>query len=479
MNLPVYSKTKRRLAALFSVPVAFSVLFFLLNQNAERRETELLKVQHLANALREIRSEVRDAESGERGFLLWGEDRYLVPLDQTNQALASTARNCLDLARDNPKFLPKVRLIVKVAEQRLAQANQSVAIRRRLGFQDALAAIDSGASESTMTRLRGMVATVVEELDGQELSILQAQHEFARWSFLLFSLGSVVMIIVIVWLYNALLKYLAERDIANANLTAANTHLEARIADRTRDLTQANQELQQFAYVASHDLQEPLRTITSFSQLLASRYRGKLDADADEFIGYIVSSSKRMTDLINGLLAMVRLRKAGQPTTPVSFEGLVKEAQISLQAAIRESGAEIVCGPLPALVVDSVQFSQVVQNLISNAIKYRSAAPPRIQIGAKLDGSQWLFWVKDNGRGFDPQFADRIFGLFQRLHVREVEGTGMGLSIAKRIVERHGGRMWAESAEGQGSTFYFSLPVTLESGRDKDTAEAAELSETR
>ncbi len=238
-----------------------------------------------------------------------------------------------------------------------------------------------------------------------------------------------------------------------------------RIVERTHELTEINEELQQFAYAASHDLQEPLRTITSFTQLLANRYRSALDADADEFIGYIVSSSRRMTDLIDGLLALVRLRKSGQSTMPVGFEELLEEAQDNLQAAIRESQADIQHGPLPALCVDRVQFSQLFQNLISNAIKYRRDDRPRIQVDAKKDSGAWIFSISDNGQGFDQQYAERIFALFQRLHSREVEGTGMGLSISRKIVERHGGRIWAESQPGVGSTFHFSLPVTLEVSR--------------
>jgi light-regulated signal transduction histidine kinase (bacteriophytochrome) len=238
--------------------------------------------------------------------------------------------------------------------------------------------------------------------------------------------------------------------------------------------------LGQFAYVASHDLQEPLRTITSFSQLLVARYQGKLDDDADEFIGYIVTASRRMTDLINGLLQMVRLRKTGQPIAPVSFEKMLEEAEISLQAAIRESQAQIEHGPLPTLVVDQVQFSQVLQNLISNAIKYRREESPRIHIQARRDRGNWRFSISDNGRGFNQEFAERIFGIFQRLHGREVEGTGMGLSIARKIVERHGGRIWAESTEGVGTTFFFTLPASLEGLRQASTAsETSSIVHTR
>jgi len=295
-----------------------------------------------------------------------------------------------------------------------------------------------------------------------EESNLERERNLNRWTFIFFAVGTMVMIAVMVWLYNALLSYLYARDDARAQLEKVNSDLQNRIDNRTRELEEMNTELQQFAYVASHDLQEPLRTITSFSQLLVSRYQGHLDADADEFIGYIVTASRRMTDLINGLLQLVRLRKSGQPIAPVSFERLLEDAEVSLQASIRESQARIEHGPLPALVVDPVQFSQVLQNLISNAIRYRSAEPPRIHIQARRDRGNWIFSVSDNGCGFDQEFSERIFGLFQRLHGREVEGTGMGLSISRKIVERHGGRIWAESKEGEGSTFFFSLPLTLE-----------------
>jgi light-regulated signal transduction histidine kinase (bacteriophytochrome) len=294
-----------------------------------------------------------------------------------------------------------------------------------------------------------------------------------------------VTLVVMVWLYRSFVSYMESRnaymlarDAAHVELRALNADLERRIDLRTRELQRFNEELQQFAYVASHDLQEPLRTVTSFAQLLATRYKGRLDEDADEFISYIVNSARRMTDLINGLLALVRLRKAGQPALPVPFESLVDEATVSLQAAIRDSESKIEIGPLPRLIVDRLQFSQVFQNLISNAIKYRSEAPPVIRIGAKREASHWIVFVSDNGRGFDQQFAERIFALFQRLHGREVDGTGMGLSIARRIVERHGGRMWAESKEGTGSTFFFSLPVSLEARTDDEREHVHERRES-
>ena len=269
-------------------------------------------------------------------------------------------------------------------------------------------------------------------------------------------------IVVLISLYYTVLDYIHGQDAAQTELSKLNSDLERRIGERTRELQEMNEELQQFAYVASHDLQEPLRTITSFTQLLAARYRGKLDEDADEFISYIVSSSRRMTDLINGLLALVRLRKTNKNAVPIALDKLLADAVTSLQGAVRESGAVIDSEPLPTLAVDGLQITQLFQNLIGNAIKYKSQRAPVIKISARRNSQEWLFSIADNGQGFDQQYAERIFGLFQRLQNRDVEGTGMGLSISRRIIERHGGKIWAESELEVGSTFYFSLPIALE-----------------
>jgi signal transduction histidine kinase len=378
---------------------------------------------------------------------------------------------CLAYSKDLPALRPDVERVAALVETRFAEAHEVLETQRQKGFAAALEQTKSGHADRTMDQLRKSVSELLKKVNEAQGNYLDHERNLNRWTFIFFSVGTLVMIAVMVWLYNALLSYLYARDDAREQLEKVNANLQAHIEDRTRELQDMNEELGQFAYVASHDLQEPLRTITSFSQLLAARYQGKLDDDADEFIGYIVTASRRMTDLINGLLQMVRLRKTGQPISPVSFEKLLADAEISLQAAIRQSQAQIEHGPLPTLVVDHVQFSQVLQNLISNAIKYRREESPRIRIQAKRDRANWIFSVSDNGRGFNQEFAERIFGIFQRLHGREVEGTGMGLSIARKIVERHGGRIWAESVEGAGTTFYFSLPTSLEGLRQPATAQ--------
>ncbi|MBI4497863.1 MAG: GAF domain-containing protein [Chloroflexi bacterium] len=237
---------------------------------------------------------------------------------------------------------------------------------------------------------------------------------------------------------------------------------EAQLHATAAELERSNAELQQFAYVASHDLQEPLRMVASFTQLLARRYRGKLGPDADEFIAYAVDGATRMQRLIEDLLTYSRVGTRGRPFAPTDAAAVVDQVITDLEAAIRESGATVTRDALPTVLADPVQLGQLFQNLISNAIKFHRDAPPRVHLSAERRDQQWVFSVQDNGVGIAPEHLDRIFVIFQRLHTRqEFPGTGIGLAICKKIVERHGGRIWAESQPGQGTTFFFTLPADL------------------
>jgi PAS domain S-box-containing protein len=226
------------------------------------------------------------------------------------------------------------------------------------------------------------------------------------------------------------------------------------------DLQRSNTELEQFAYIASHDLQEPLRMIASYTQLLERRYKDRLDDDAREFIAYAVDGARRMQTLINDLLLYSRVGTRARAFEPVETATAFAHALDNLQVAVEEAGAQVTHDTLPAVNGDLTQLTQLLQNLLGNALKFRAAAPPRIHLSAERQGEEWLFRVRDNGIGIAPEDSERIFLVFQRLHSREeYSGTGIGLAVCQKIVERHGGRIWVESQVGQGATFCFTLPT--------------------
>lgn len=234
---------------------------------------------------------------------------------------------------------------------------------------------------------------------------------------------------------------------------------DAIIQERTEALESANMDLEYFAYVASHDLKEPLRKISSFTEMLSRRYTGQLDEKAEKYIWFIVDGTKRMEALIEDLLTYSRLGASQLSVQPMSAENLVEQAIGDLEQIIKESGAEITHDVLPVVQVNPIQFGQLIRNLVHNAVKFRGSDKPRVHISAEKTDDYWVFSVRDNGIGIDPKQSERIFKIFQRLHTRdEYSGTGIGLAVAKKIVERHGGRIWVESVPGKGSTFYFTVP---------------------
>ncbi len=256
-----------------------------------------------------------------------------------------------------------------------------------------------------------------------------------------------------------------------AELASANEHLQREITERKRaeeelkqmagELARSNADLKQFAFIASHDLQEPLHIIAGYLKLLARRYKSKLDANADDFIAGAIDGVKRMQMLIENLLAYSQVGIKSKDFKPADFSLVVDLAIANLQRAIEESSAVVTHDDLPTVMADFSQMSRLFQNLIGNSLKFRSKETPEVHISAELKGSEWVFSVQDNGIGMDTKNAERIFVIFQRLHtMEEYPGTGMGLAICKKIVERHGGRIWLESKLGNGSTFYFTIPLS-------------------
>ena len=223
-------------------------------------------------------------------------------------------------------------------------------------------------------------------------------------------------------------------------------------------LERSNKDLQQFAYVASHDLQEPLRMVSSYVKMIGSRYKGRLDADADDFIGFAVDGATRMQALIDDLLQFSRVSRVARPPQAVDMKGVLGEVSKNLEVALQQAEARLVVGDLPVVRGDRTQLVQLFQNLVANAVKFRGPAPPVVEVKARRDGDAWRFTVSDNGIGIDPADRGRLFQIFQRLHRDEYPGTGIGLAICKAIAERHGGRIWVESERGQGAQFHVTFP---------------------
>jgi PAS domain S-box-containing protein len=256
------------------------------------------------------------------------------------------------------------------------------------------------------------------------------------------------------------IRDISERKKTEEQIRQLNASLEERVLERTEALMRSNEELQQFAYIASHDLQEPLRAVSIYAQLLARRYEGQLQGEADQFITFIVEGAERMERLIHDLLDFSRVEARGADFfVKMSCDEALDDAMRNLHPLIEESGAVVSRHGLPRMTGDPVQMSRLFQNLLVNSIKYRSTEIPRIHVAAEGSGTDWLFSVRDNGIGIEPQYAEKIFGIFKCLDPRdERSGSGMGLAICRKIVSRHHGRIWVQSALGKGATFYFTLP---------------------
>jgi signal transduction histidine kinase len=434
-----------------------------LLRNAEDRQW-VVHTYQVMGQLDAILQGMTDAETGERGYILTGENSYLAPyqrgLSEVRDNIAAVRR----LTSDNPKQQRSLDSLEPVIAERLRELHERIQVRRDTGLAAGAAAVREGAGKEYMNQVRaslGGMKTEEERLLALRSTELDASSQKTRTA-LVFgeSLGLFFLAIAGLVVHSEM----RHRRQAEDDVRQLNADLERKVADRTaelperaKDLERSNMELQQFAYVASHDLQEPLRTIASFTQLLAKRYGDKLDDKAREFIAFAVDGSKRMQTLINDLLSFSRVGTQGRSLVPVSTDTVLDAVLKNLKRSIEESRAIITRDPLPVVLADELQLSQIMQNLIGNAIKFRRDAAI-VHSGAKQTPTGWNISVRDNGIGVAPEHSERIFVIFQRLHTKaQYPGTGIGLAICKKIAERHGGRIWLEPTPGGGSTFIFSI----------------------
>ncbi len=391
---------------------------------------------------------VSDEETGIRGYVATGSPLFLKPYRDVGARYPKAFAD-LEKAARNPS-LSSIRDDLDALRTGHSSWESEVARPIESGTSPSDSDRRLRLGKTMMDRIRGHISEARTETDAVANRLSLEVQEAIIVSILTIVLMTIVLAVVAIRFEH---RRLAEEQ-----------RLREQVDERNMALMRSNESLREFAYVASHDLQEPLRTIASFTELLQKRYAGRLDADADEFIGFVVDGAKRMQQLIDDVLEYSRVSTHGKPLVPVDLDAVARRAVANLRASIEERGAEVVIGPLPRVTGDEIQLGQLLQNLIGNALKYNRSARPRVDVTARRVGRDvWTVAVKDNGIGIAPEYHERIFRIFSRLHTRgEYGGTGIGLAICKRIVDRHGGRMEVESEEGRGASFAFTLAGTEE-----------------
>ena len=410
-------------------------------------------------------ADATEAESAQRGYIITGDDAYQKSFRNAVESARQEEQRIRQMISDNAIQRRAMDGVERLLAEKFAALEEAIEIRRESGLAAASGVVSKGADGQRMEQIRIVIAGMKEEekrLLAQRSKVWEDSRRNTRG--LIFG-GNGLALLFLILAGIAVQEEMARRQRAEDEVRRANRELEERVTERTaelgrraEELARSNGELEQFAYVASHDLQEPLRMVASFTQLLGKRYGDKLDDDGRDFIHYAVDGANRMQSLISDLLSFSRIGTRESVFEPISCDFVLNRAMGNLALAIEESGAEITWGALPQVMGDAKQLSQVFQNLIGNAIKFRKNKPPKVEIQAEPYGDNWKISIRDNGIGIMPEQASRIFVIFQRLHTRaEYPGTGIGLSICKKIVERHGGRIWMEGSPGGGSTFFFTL----------------------
>jgi signal transduction histidine kinase len=449
MNWTAQQKIRLGFWLLTLVPVVFGALAARNAYDLVSASRNVAVTNEVGRRLERLLSELKDIEVAQREFILIGGRQPLQTIADTRTRIEEDSKYLRSAGAD-PRWLD---MLDELIPQKIAEIQKTVDLRRDSGLEAASRELLTNRGHQAIDDIR----VVVRHLMGEEARRLESRSEEQQTRFeRTLDLFALVLLlnIALIWLL-----YFLQRG---ENLTARrlNEELERRVAIRTEALQRSNEDLQQFAYIASHDLKEPLRMISSYTTLLQRRYAGRLDEDADAFINFIVDGVRRMNTLIQDVLEYSRAGAGkDEQYSDVNVSNVLRSVLANLKVTIAESGASVTWDKVPEVVpYDAVRLAQIFQNLIGNGIKYRAAdRRPVIKISCEKREEEIIFSVRDNGIGIEPEYIDKIFGIFQRLHGKEYEGTGIGLAMVKKIVERHGGRIWVESKPGVGSTFCFTV----------------------
>jgi len=480
----MFRKLRRQLASLFLAALIFlignALVSFWSLSTLYKNNSLVIHTLDVLEKIESVRADITSAEANQRGFLLTGNAEFLEPYERGVVEVGPIVDRLAELTSDNPAQQKNIADLRPSITERIRLLRESVRIRNDSGL-DAL--MTSGSLERGHVEMDKLLDSIAK-VETIEKNLLAARTEQSRRSgintIVTLSVSNLVSIALVIFVFYLIKRDVAERDKEERLLREANENLEARVTERTAELAdtnleleRSNRELQDFAFVASHDLQEPLRKIQAFGDRLRTVQASKFDDQGRDYLDRMHSAAGRMHTLINDLLTFSRVSTKAQPFERIDLNRIVRDVMSDLETTIEQSGGTVEIGDLPAIDADPLQMRQLFQNLIANALKFRKPeSPPVVKVDAELvnknasgiEGSASnkfaRITVADNGIGFDEKYLDRIFTPFQRLHGRnEYEGTGIGLAVCRKIVERHGGTLTAQSSAGDGATFVATMPV--------------------